>query len=855
MPLLTLTRLNGTYTHCLITDDDGANPVYDAQFKPLDPKKQKEIAKQAGMAVTDLLRFLGQLRNAPPVERGQPKPTVSVPIAGPKANPGHDGFTFRIRGLNQPTYAATLVETDAPAAKLTELLQDKSLTIDQPLIEWDGTDVVACLDVDYHYADAGMIPPASWRTYHAGATRPTPFADHLSHGGGVKLYYVEKDGFRADELAAVASIYWASIDARCRCEVLSRTRHPLYPRPDTGKPACEGVGMRTPSTDVGELQRWFSKTVTEAAVDEWLAEQGYRRGDALEHSHCPISPGYVSKGKPVLIGDFGIFCQSCSAYGKSRGGRKPGFVGYAQLIGTVNPAIQHTVKHLAHWEHARIVMLDRLKMPERLLKLAYSAMLKVLHGTDDPRIPSVFRAGRDMVRQLRRWTTVDGSYTYPRDIGPMLSELPACQVVAGTDESRSAKPVTALVTRFAHGSDLTEYGYPAVTPLPGCRIYGHYLDYTDDKIRYPVPHRQFTLGDGRFAPQYLKPDKRHKEPWKVVEQFFPGINREYVKLLIVQKGFVEGQQAQAPFVLVSGPTGAGKSTMIHVAASICGDYCTDLTWCEDSTRLRQQMLAANDAGSFMTINEVFKEANRAGVSYVAALDPILNLTEDSTSHKMYVGPVALDRLPALVCTDVTVPYDVFADKQLARRFIYVHLSSQQQWDVSILKTGLGQAKLLRCHNEETAWACNSILSDVIDEFFRESMLWSDAARKLGFALLNKSDDYESPDDELREFFRLVCEAPDSDRKPGPGWKLIRQEATGALVESWGRLADGKGDGDWGRSRRCSEVDWQKLLGGDRVIEIDISRYSQGITLVRFRVGTSRKPDAVNAEIFPTKRQG
>jgi hypothetical protein len=333
----------------------------------------------------------------------------------------------------------------------------------------------------------------------------------------------------------------------------------------------------------------------------------------------------------------------------------------------------------------------------------------------------------------------------------------------------------------------------------------------------------------------------------VVEKAFPGVNRSYVRLLIIQKGFIEGQQAQAPYIVTDGVTKAGKSTTIHLAASICGDYCTDVLWVSDTVRLRQAIYAANDAGTFVAVNEVFKEAERAKVNPVQAVDPVLNLTEGSTSHVLYTGPVALSRLPALVCTDIRVADSVFADKQLSRRFVHVNLRGELDWTKSFLKVGLHRPHLFRLLGDEQAAACNTILSEVIDEFFTSPMLWVDAAKACGFPLLADSEAFESADAELLRLFDLVCEAPPLDgshaqRMAGPGWVVIQQESTSPLAETWGGLCV---PGRWTDSRRCKEVDWQKLLRAPREVECDISRYKDGAVYVRFRSGGKKNPDKVN----------
>lgn len=840
MPLLTLTKLSSTHIEFHLKDDND-NTVEKYAARPLIRKDQKAMIASTGLGLQELLKLIESINL--PIVRGNPKPTLSQQIAGPLLAPTLDTFQLRMRGLYQSASEAKPYEKDTPVEVLREVFAIKDFTFAEPVLEWQGTDRLACLDVDYH----GMeCPLPTWRKFQAGATKPTAVCDHLSHGGGVKLYYVEHGGFRADELAAVAAIHWLAIDGRCKPEIKSQSRHPLYtrPSPDTGVKvsADDSVNWSQENSDVTSLSKWFGRTVDEGTIKEWLDEQGYKIGDRLEHNYCPIHPGYSSHGTPVYIGDFGIHCHSCESAGRTLGGRKPGFASYAKLLGSVNSAILAMVKKFCHWEHARIVLQDKLKLPEHLLKLAYAALLKMFHGAQDPRIAPVFMAGKDLVRQLRRWTTSDGVYTYLQ-IAPMLSSLPATQVLNAKNE---AKPIPELVARFGTGCDLATYGYPAISPLMGCKIYGHHLDYPDERILYPVPHRTLAAR----PPKYLKSQARHTKPWDVVERFFPGINQNYLKLLMIQKGFVEGSQTQAPFILVAGPTKAGKSTTIHVAASICGDHCTDLVWTADHFRLRQGIYEGRDNGTFVAVNEVFKEAKNSRVSPVAALDPILNLTEDSTSHQMYIGSRSLDRLPALVCTDIEVPNEVRLDRQLSRRFVYVSLGRSEDWEPIILQSGIGKPGLFRAFSEENALVADTILSEVIDEFFSAPLQWSEAAGKLGFLTLEKAEDWEEGDAILRRFFELVAEAAplagnEGKRYPGRGWVAVRADDGGALGEIWSEICGV----EWNNARRCKEVDWSKLLKSTKPITFDIINYKPAINMVRFRVGSFKSPDFVNGQCF------
>jgi hypothetical protein len=90
------------------------------------------------------------------------------------------------------------------------------------------------------------------------------------------------------------------------------------------------------------------------------------------------------------------------------------------------------------------------------------------------------------------------------------------------------------------------------------------------------------------------------------------------------------------------------------------------------------------------LNEIIKHAKASGRSAVEALDPVLSLTKNSSSHVLYVGPRSLGTLPVLVCTDTCVGKDVHDDLQISRRLVYVRQSSRVDWITSLSKTAQGQ---------------------------------------------------------------------------------------------------------------------------------------------------------------------
>src|SRR5262249_27180811 len=251
---------------------------------------------------------------------------------------------------------------------------------------------------------------------------------------------------------------------------------------------------------------------------------------------------------------------------------------------------------------------------------------------------------------------------------------------------------------------------------------GQHMDYPDpDRITAVAPNdllRPESMAS--YRPRYIKPGQRMSldQAWQVYERYFPGLVHNFLLVQIAAKGVSEGGVGLPPIILVTGPSGSAKSATVTLAAATCGDTSTEVLWSKEQERFRQAIKSGIDAGSFVSVHEILKDALRAGLTPVEALDPILTLTPASTSHLMYVGPVPLGRLPASTLTDIFCPQEVRDDVQLARRLIYVRLPSRVDWETPLTTHAGGKGiEAFRTFGQEEADAANAVLSHVIDRYF------------------------------------------------------------------------------------------------------------------------------------------
>lgn len=835
-------------------EDDAGAVVMSEAIDPHSAGGQKKIfARVPNLTLNELVQYL---RNVPPAP--------NVPYSFEAGEPADGGeFTVYLRGRLQPLTQATAVTRPTPKGALLDALRVGDYPAPEPLVQWEGADRLACLDIDYHTLPFDQRPTEQQLAATANGIQPRPVAWHTSHGRGCKLYYAAERFFSAAELAACGGLAWRTADGRATFEVKHDSRHPLYPRPRGGElDRCGRVSVETQSLDLPAVAAWLGRGADPAARDAWLADNGLRVGDRLPHSQCRIAPELASThADPVHVGEFGLYCYKCAGDHRCYNGRRAaGVVPYSALVGGMDSLTYSLVKHCAHWPHAKHVLSQTVGGAlEPLLKLAYQAALKMVHG-NDPRIPHAVTTPAPLVRVADKWL-LDGRVTLDRNIGKtIIARLPAAKrVTRQPDGSHKMEVDAATVDELRHGgNDLLKFGLPELTPVIGMDIWGQFLPHPGDRIPFLVPRRDLPEA---HRPRYRPPGTRMNldAAWGVVERFYPGACREYVELIIAAKGVAQGG-AEIPMVAVAGVSGAGKTQHVALAGGIMGDTPGDIQYTADTIRLRQSVMRCAERSDVVAINEISKTAERMKLDPVQAFDPLINLTPRSESWQMYHGSMVLGRCMALVTTDISLPEEVIRDKQLARRLVYVRLPRRvPNWVTTAVAAGIQEPAAIRAYSQDAAEACDAILSHVIDAHFRARPDWRAVARSLGFPVLEERDEHQQEEAVIRAFFAALCDAPaitgtDARRLPGKGWKEVRRDfAPGdELSELWSEMCDNHGTG-WAVSRRCEGIDLCEVLRDCVLQNVRLDKYRHGARLfIRFVAETpgrtGKTVTGVNQEI-------
>lgn len=726
------------------------------------------------------------------------KPEVEI-AAAELNEPAGTPMAFTLRRLAS-SEAQTLATFDAALAA--------PVAAGEWVIEWEGTSIVCAVDLDFHGEDP---PAADALRLSVAAIRPVPRYWWRTLHGGLRLVYFAGGGLLASDCAATAGYQLVRRFPSALLELLSRTRRP----PSEVHTAEQSYDCDSLRSLYGEAQ------IDDHAAAQWLADRGLEPGQRYPHTQCPVNSYAAAEhnpGAPVVVTDQYVRCYICERDGRCHGSKDAGYFPLAALVGgSQHSRLKTAVDNFVHWGHARYVMAQEApQLSDKLGRAIYGALLRMTHKAD-PRIDPCFAAGEPngIVRFNGYWATSHGEPYRLSQSSRLLSGLPS------TWNDR-AEPVAARVELLAQSVDLAPNGYPALTPIWGCQLTSAqqlpgnrvYTVLQTAELRNPAMQSAW--------PQYVPVLQRMPEniAWDLLDGVFPGVDRNAVRLLIAAKGCSELKAGLPPMIFITGPTGAGKTGVVLIAAAICGDHVKRITYNKDPDRLFAMIREAREKGSYAAFDEFIKGARRARRDAEAAMEVVLDLDEDAVAHKLYIGPVVLGDLPVFVWCDTAVPAEVAQHKQIGRRVHHVYLAESRSWEGSLAAAGIREPGALRTRGTpDLIAAANAILSDVIDEFFGpEPTDFATVAAKLGFAKLMESDLSRERVELIRELFTLVCGVRDGVTRPSDAdrkqwshdsWRIIDCAADSRAATVWESLCDRR---NLAEAKAVDEVDIKAALG-------------------------------------------
>jgi hypothetical protein len=809
--MIVILRVDGTTRH---TD----------RFDPVTVTGRRKVAGAVGVSEAVLLSWIEEAKT------GNKKFTV------PEAEAGRPECW--VRPMNETRETATRYPLD-PSRVVKEVLPLVPLS---SVLEWSDPEQLCCLDVDYHESPP---PDRPWlESVVTTRITPHPLAWHFSRGGGLHLFYSSTPSQSASDLASLAALRFRTLDPTAGLELKTVVRGP----------GSERVYQLPVQDEAAGFTEWLGAPEYDTGLrDEWLESENMVCGGRYNHDKCPICPT-ADPGKhrqPVAVSETGIFCFVCEGRGQALGSRRAGWGSWASILGAPSSGnLGSMIRRIAHWGHAKWILSSQYGLSEAFAKAAYRAALRAYHA-DRPTKDLVDTAFRndteDLARANNQWVSLEQSYTYPKDITPLLSGLPVCQWWDG--EKVRVNP--AAVCEMNQTKDHTTWGYPSINVVHGFRLAGVFCP--DGGPTVAVQHS--ALRKARVAPAYVPRTKRMPtdEAWGVLETVFPRLDRTLVTVAMCAFACAqETQSGMLPMVFVSGSSGSAKTSTLRIAAGIYGARTHDVVHEPEPAKFRQNILLGATECPAVILNEILKDSarGRLRLTPTQALDPLLNLTEDSASWVSYRGPVRMGRLPAVFLTEPVCPMTLREESQLARRIRHHRVFGRKdEWKTTTAAVGLSNFHLVRLVSDSLNRACDAILSDTADAWFSTPKTWDVIADALGVKTIEDSPDFDDLSPYLREFFKLVCMAVDlrenAAKIHGVGYKKItRSEGTpdseeDTMLSVYTMFADGVGS-DWLTSRRLLEKDWSGVLKSEANVWLDLK--NDGVNVyARFRDGPPKAP--------------
>jgi hypothetical protein len=507
---------------------------------------------------------------------------------------------------------------------------------------WHGKSRLCVLDVDRrpgfpepdHLAplrSIGPLPTVWWRSRSGGAHY---VFECDAPGTGFGLTAEQKAGAFALCAPALRS------PSVLRLELLASTR---------AVPAGQSVTRCVSRYGVADLPGALTSTGGADAVDPadvaaWLEERAMEPGGRYGHERCPFDPSPGSRGDPVVVHEDGVHCFRCA--GVSGRGTSP----WARLLRAGGPTVAPdpivaAASARVHWSHAEFLLTAYAPtLGPSVARAAYSALLTLF---DAETAPTCMGWGDDpkVVRSEGGWICWPTGRIAPLTTAttktlPWSRSVLATEISARAGEERLTgytpiRPTRCLVDRPEVRGDVV------LVPLPKA---------SDAPLEGEVPSLETALANlgacVGLAPQAVLA----------------------VQLLVLLGMRAQLVPATPGFLLVDGPTGAGKGFVTSLAAGILGGAPEPIDMDDPAELGRSMGTAVSQGASLLLLDEVGKVG-----SIWSRSSPLLRLSTRLSWRELHVGHVSCAMTAGVVMTGSTLPNGLTTMTEFQRRMARVHL--------------------------------------------------------------------------------------------------------------------------------------------------------------------------------------
>ena len=569
-------------------------------------------------------------------------------------------FEIVLRGREQPAPKGRKISGKTVVDTFKKALNRDVSSMMEPVLEWKDKTKAVALDYDRPEGESPLEDIDLDDLFPD--TLPKPCNAWITHGGGLRVVFVEVDGRTALELAGV----WAVTAPLKRLkswelEIKFESRHPDGARTVTGdgqpeEQKCGPVHYFIPSSNLIVPGARGSKVASDADRQGYMDEHGLAYGRRSTEG-CPICGRATrqSGNDPILIDEHGVHCFRCDRHAT-----------WDQLVGHAppsdRPSMYEAARHRVHFPHQRFVLkYDNPQVPKELLKPAWRLILFVanedwINGDDaerEKRLAAVERAASEhnpLVRSSSN-TWLDASCLRVRTKITATTAWEMPWVQSGTQAEMALDRVPLDGFTLVHPLEPSEVVAPHVEPPAGAVT-----------ARRPRLHGAPPPADVHVRYSRNEVDAA----WAGLEEKLPGITgiRGYLSGLVTAAFVAQRHIGTPPVVAATGPTGAAKSAGQVAAAAMIGRPAKRITLGESKAVFRQVGLALEEGCGLLYVDE----AGRIPKMY-QKLGDILSLNHECPFEAKYQNERAIPLTASISIIGSTIPLAVTRSPELSRRAI------------------------------------------------------------------------------------------------------------------------------------------------------------------------------------------
>ena len=219
-------------------------------------------------------------------------------------------------------------------------------------------------------------------------------------------------------------------------------------------------------------------------------------------------------------------------------------------------------------------------------------------------------------------------------------------------------------------------GYVPVDPVDANMVIGPYVEPPPGAItvhRPRAPHDAPPVELSTRAPS----DQQEEDAWETVERKLPSIDRGYTKALIATRLYAQRGVGTPPIVVVTGPTGAAKTALQHLAAGMTGTRAGLLGLDSSDDTLRRLGLLITGGAGIVFADEVGRIKD-----LYWKLEPLLRANSTITFRAKYANESTVPLRVPISLLGSTLPPCIVRSPEIARRSVGYRLrGAAKNWRV------------------------------------------------------------------------------------------------------------------------------------------------------------------------------